>query len=872
MSETSEKDRKYSAGRKGFMIVLQQGALIVLVTGLFILNAYSGYRTDGLKMLNNSGFVQSRIFSEIYEADAKRAASYILQRENFETEGKYDADKNVDIRDYYDSKTITGENKNGLCYTLDELLDWSNSIRDADDMGNQQIRVCEKPDGSYTYYTQTQYIDMIEAGKIYLYNQETDTYMLLTDTNNNLAKSSGYAEGNTDVKVVPEGDSSLSSLESQGACVYLDTWNLNIIAERYAPEGAANLVELANNDSRINGNLEKVSNELKSVLSSFGSDVANYKWCKESLAEGNSNFIYVVTDRETKQVYSNMDQYADYSRLTGTRTELENKGQYIIMEDTLANSYTNSTVSLQELSQTLRASLDSSRYSCYFSVDTAFTIHDTYYDTMRSYQRYAPWFGMIVALTCVSAVVILVTTFWLTLAAGRRSRFSEVRTAGFDKLPLELTGAMTLAPSIWIISELLSRSKYYYSASAASASVTTVNSVLTGYMDPSLLFSSGSLATQSVGVLIIGMLMLTLYLTIIRRIKAGILWQRTFLCFIIKGIRSIYVNRKVTTKTVLIFIVFLSFNLIAFTSRILFVIVCALTLDVIVFYYLVRGSIGRQRIMEGITAIAGGRLDYVINTTGMNGGNLKIAEAINHLGEGMQKALDESMKNERLKTDLITNVSHDIKTPLTTIISYIGILKRANPDDPKRQEYIEILDRQSQRLKHLTEDLIEASKISSGNVEISLMVLDFTELLNQVIGECEEKFKAYELKLVVTLPDQPLEIMADGRQLFRVLENLFTNAAKYAMPGTRVYVDLSSEDDRAIFSLKNVSRQQLNISSEELTERFIRGDLSRSTEGSGLGLSIAKSLTELQKGTFEIYLDGDLFRVTVSFPVWKKQL
>lgn len=228
------------------------------------------------------------------------------------------------------------------------------------------------------------------------------------------------------------------------------------------------------------------------------------------------------------------------------------------------------------------------------------------------------------------------------------------------------------------------------------------------------------------------------------------------------------------------------------------------------------------------------------------------------------------MKNERLKTDLITNVSHDIKTPLTSIINYVDLLKRENFTDPKIRGYLDILEAKAQRLKTLTEDVVEASKVSSGNISLEYMDINLTEMIQQTSGEFEEKFRKRRLTEVLSIPKEPVIIRVDGRRMWRVLENIYNNAAKYAMEGTRIYADLSVSDQTVVFSLKNISEQPLNIRADELTERFIRGDVSRSTEGSGLGLSIAKSLTTMQGGTFDLYLDGDLFKVTITFPEVKK--
>ena len=232
---------------------------------------------------------------------------------------------------------------------------------------------------------------------------------------------------------------------------------------------------------------------------------------------------------------------------------------------------------------------------------------------------------------------------------------------------------------------------------------------------------------------------------------------------------------------------------------------------------------------------------------------------------GLDAAVENSLKKERMQTELITNVSHDLKTPLTSIINYVDLMKRENPTDPKIQEYLRILDEKSQRLKVLTEDVVEASKASTGNIKLEMNDIDFVEMVQQVIGEFEEKFQEKNLTMMVHFTDEPSIIYADGQRMWRVLENVFGNVVKYAMEGTRVYAEISNRNKKVTFSLKNISAQPLNISADELTERFIRGDVARNTEGSGLGLSIAKSLTELQGGEFKLYLDGDLFKVMITF-------
>ena len=243
---------------------------------------------------------------------------------------------------------------------------------------------------------------------------------------------------------------------------------------------------------------------------------------------------------------------------------------------------------------------------------------------------------------------------------------------------------------------------------------------------------------------------------------------------------------------------------------------------------------------------------------------------INDIAGGFSNAIQESLKSERLKTELITNVSHDIKTPLTSIINYVDLIKKEDIQNEKIKEYVDILDKKSQRLKKLTEDLVEASKASSGNIKLNLEEIRVKELINQTIGEFKDKFESKNLIIETNMPEEDVKITADNRYMYRIIENLFSNITKYAQDGTRVYIDVKKKNKNIEISIKNISKDRLNISADELMQRFVRGDKSRFTEGSGLGLSIAKSLTELQKGTFDITIDGDLFKVEMFFGTEEK--
>lgn len=258
-------------------------------------------------------------------------------------------------------------------------------------------------------------------------------------------------------------------------------------------------------------------------------------------------------------------------------------------------------------------------------------------------------------------------------------------------------------------------------------------------------------------------------------------------------------------------------------------------------------------------------LDHKISTDGMHADLKKHAEDLNHISDGMLKAVEEKMKSERFKTELITNVSHDIKTPLTSIINYVDLLKGEKLENEKAAEYIDVLDRQSQRLKKLTEDLVEASKAATGAVALDMHQCKVSILMMQVCGEYDEKLKEKKLEVVSQFKDEDSEIMADGRSMWRIFDNVMSNICKYSQPNTRVYQLIEKKDGKLTITYKNTSEYQLNISEEELMERFVRGDSSRHTEGSGLGLSIAKNLTALQGGNLRINIDGDLFKVIMEF-------
>lgn len=314
----------------------------------------------------------------------------------------------------------------------------------------------------------------------------------------------------------------------------------------------------------------------------------------------------------------------------------------------------------------------------------------------------------------------------------------------------------------------------------------------------------------------------------------------------------------------LVFTVIVVNNLYDWQEFFLLIMFVAIAVVVLIILYL---AIILQKIKTGGEKIAGGDLEYKISTDYMFGDFKDFCESLNNINLGLQSAVNERMKSEHFKTELITNVSHDIKTPLTSIINYVDLIKKEKPENETVKQYIEVLDRQSSRLKKLVEDLVEASKASTGNLAVNLLPCDVGVLLAQTLGEFEDKLQKAGVTPILKLPEKSVKIMADGRHLWRVFDNLMNNVAKYAMSGTRVYIDLTRDSDKAVITFRNISKYELNVSADELMERFVRGDSSRNTEGSGLGLSIARSLAELQGGELELNVDGDLFKVSVIFDV-----
>lgn len=372
-------------------------------------------------------------------------------------------------------------------------------------------------------------------------------------------------------------------------------------------------------------------------------------------------------------------------------------------------------------------------------------------------------------------------------------------------------------------------------------------------------------------------------ISIIARIRAGKFWHYTLLRLLLNPFRRIkrelheirlalLANLSMTVKVTAVFLVVFLIEA--------FLLLCAgadggiimvyLLWKVVEYGVLLKIVVQFRQIFDGGERIAKGDYSHPIHTEKMMYELRTHAENLNNVQTGVAAAVEEKMKSERFRTELITNVSHDIKTPLTSIINYVDLIKKEPTESETMREYIEVLDRQSNRLKKLIEDLMEASKASTGNLPVNPEVCDATVVLTQIVGEFSEKAEANQLEMVVECPQPPVEIYVDGRHLWRIIDNLMGNICKYAQPGTRVYVTLETFHGMVIMTFRNISKDRLKMTSEELFGRFVRGDSSRNTEGHGLGLSIAKSLTELMHGNLAVQMDGDLFKVILSFEEYQE--
>ena len=787
----------------------------------------------------------------------------LSQNSIFETEGKFNPNKIIDIKEYYEKMTVSGENRSGLAYTLGDILAWyeedvSVYYSEEDAISEEErVIVCEKTDGTYYYYSYAEFQARVKNGELQFLPEGEEKPVQGADKQQimNMLKENVLEDYGADIKI----------LDADGQVKYIAFWQYNDVqvAEKYRPIGLNNLLQLVNENPEWNGQLQEIYTMLQNVIETFGNSYDGYASVNSGIEEGDSNYYYLYADLKSKKIYTNKKEYSNPAELEENIKKMKKLGKYVVVRPKLSEFESNLT---NEDALTWR---DDVKYSgpqtedfvFVSAVDTSYPIQDSFYAENQLFEKYASSGTVIAVLGMIAFGMLIVCLVWLTTVAGRSNRDDELHLNWFDAWKTEV--AATVVIVLWLIPVLLSGS--ILSLTDLFMDLNNDLATLYGYYNYVMnsipyVIGGGILAAYTCLMFLVG------YLSLVRRLKAGTMWKNSVLHMIVQFVHQVSINIGSVWKVVIIFGgLFLIHGAAQISGHsVLFVIL--LPIDIVAFVYLVYQTIGKKKIKQGISQIAHGEIDYKIDTTGLSGEQKEVAELVNVIGTGLNKAVEKSVKNERLKTDLITNVSHDIKTPLTSIINYVELLKQENFEDPKIRRYIEVLEQKSQRLKTLTEDVVEASKVSSGNISLDMMNLNLVEMIQQTSGEFQEKFAARNLEEVLNLPEEEAMICVDGRRTWRVLENIYNNAAKYAMEGSRIYADLTVLEDQVLFTLKNVSAYPLNISADELTERFIRGDISRSTEGSGLGLSIAKTLTEMHKGQFDLYLDGDLFKVTIRFP------
>ena len=481
----------------------------------------------------------------------------------------------------------------------------------------------------------------------------------------------------------------------------------------------------------------------------------------------------------------------------------------------------------------------------YYSLNNTKESYDYFATDSNLYYGLFAWRYNFIYLLIAFCILLIVDVTYLCIMVGRdNTTDDEVKLNEIDKIPFELYVGI-LVGVLFLVYVVGSRIYYYGIIGVTMAGLYLTLVLLAG---------------------------LSVLLTFVNRIKCGCFCKNTIIYLLYKLISQILIIVFNLTRDIigavpliwksLIFIIIFIWILPLELHYSNYFIYYLLALSAIVLYY----SIHLAKIKERTAKIAAGDFEHQLNMKVMSPELKDYANKLDSINKGLSLALDEKMRSERLKTELITNVSHDIKTPLTSIINYVDLLKRdSNPQ--QKQEYLAILDKQSRRLKKLTEDIVEFSKVSTGNIKVNKEINHGNELLKQAIGEYEEILENNNLELVCHYASNDAEILTDGKLVWRILDNCLNNIVKYSKKSTRVYVDSEIVSDQLVITMKNVSDNMLNISPEALLERFVQGDSSRSTEGSGLGLSIASDLANLLGGKFEIEIDGDLFKIIFSLPL-----
>lgn len=561
-----------------------------------------------------------------------------------------------------------------------------------------------------------------------------------------------------------------------------------------------------------------------------------------------NNYInYIIVDKKTENLYTNIKS-SDYKKEI---QEMKNKKNFWDYEG--GKITTNIDSINQDNAKYILASY-SKNYLEGMKIYSSFNEEEYVYSNSYYIQHvvceiFKDHTNIPTYLIPLSSILLVAMIIYLIWAIGHEKDKKEIQLGGIDKVPYEI-----------LLTIIFFALGIFISIGIASVEIRIPQKMLIPLIVLSYL---GSYASLAVGIS-----------TTIKRLKAKSFWH-SFLIYKIyywlkektKKFFKVVSDKNSSKKKITIFywgfIIVSGLIFLATASGIgvLLLLVFWTWIYILILKYIEKVD----KINKALKEIYEGNPNVYLEKEELTGVLKQMAEYINDIAGGFTNAIEQSLKSERLKTELITNVSHDIKTPLTSIINYVDLLKQENIEDEKIKQYIDILNQKSLRLKKLIEDLVEASKVSSGNVKLNIEVIDLKELLAQTLGEFEDRFETKKLKIDIEMPNEEVKIKADNRYMYRVIENLFSNITKYSIDNSRVYISLTKQNDRIKLEIKNISKDKLNITPDELMQRFVRGDKSRYTEGSGLGLSIAKSLTEMQGGKFDINIDGDLFKVIIEY-------
>ena len=848
--------------------------LITVFSGILMIRA--GFKMGSVNDLKTKDYFQSSAF---YDDFYSKTSDILCDISAHEILNQTDENACIDLGELYNGDTLSFKNTSGLAYSFKDLKSWSSQDMRSDDGWIVLSLTTPEKETKYMYYSD--FVKALNSGSLQLnavsgalkaekISQDKWTERILSSL------KSEY----TDYGIASQ-EPLKSITDENGTVVYTDVANalMPVLEIPCAPEGYDSLLDYMNSTSsktrKFKGTLADAFEQLDNARELFSSWITASQTL-DTYSADKSNIRYAYTNNTAKEIYTNTD--AAYTSDLTDISGFSNKKPYVRLNinDTAANEddaqsgltnlnlSNNTGHSAAEWISLLRNSTYDKNCSFLAWIDdTSLPVHDSLKTSQQDFQHYRTVFIPATVICVLSVLLLLIDFIWLTVHTGRKHSSDgniETHLNSFDKIYTEIAAGLICIPALSIFTLGLNLQYSTYN--------TIVSVIITGLT-----------------VFLISCLFWSGYLSLVRRIKTHTLWKNSLFRKCLKFLslsfhktgdlirffsrNTISKIRMVLALGVFLFLEFFLSVLIPASDGFFLIFLLLFVLDLGAFFWIYKTALGRELLLNGLKRITDGELAYKIPEENLRGDQKEMARYINRIGDGLDAAVEKSLKDERMKTELITNVSHDLKTPLTSIINYVDLLKRKSFEDQEVLKYLEILDAKAHRLKSLTEDVVEASKASTGNLSLEMTALNFVEMIYQVIGEFEERLADRHLTLMTHFPDTPATICADGRRMWRILENLFGNIQKYAMENTRVYAEVLVENQQVIFTLKNISAQPLNIPAEELTERFIRGDVSRNTEGSGLGLSIAQSLTQLQGGTFSLYLDGDLFKVCLKFPLQK---